>query len=141
MAQHATMSLGSRTRRRATVRVADDTRANLLDAAGRVFAERGYQSATIREICRKAGANVASVNYTFGDKMGLYTEVLRRPVRAGETAALSAALDESLSARGNNSRRHPRAADEPLQRRPARLASADRDARIFAPHSRDGSGD
>lgn len=91
------MSLGSRTRRRPTVRVADDTRANLLDAAGRVFAERGYQSATIREICRKAGANVASVNYTFGDKMGLYTEVLRRPVRAGETAALSAALDESLS--------------------------------------------
>jgi TetR/AcrR family transcriptional regulator, regulator of cefoperazone and chloramphenicol sensitivity len=37
------------------------------------------------------------VNYTFGDKLGLYTEVLRHKVRVGQTAALSAALDTSLS--------------------------------------------
>jgi AcrR family transcriptional regulator len=73
------------------------TRNKLIEAAGSVFAERGYQDATIREICRRAGANVASVNYTFGDKMGLYTEVLRYSVRAAKTAAMNAALDTNLS--------------------------------------------
>jgi len=71
------------------------TRDKLIDAAGHVFAERGYRAATIREICRLAGANVAAVNYTFGDKMGLYTEVLRHSVRAARTAAMTAALDDS----------------------------------------------
>jgi AcrR family transcriptional regulator len=73
------------------------TRDKLIEAAGFVFAERGYRAATIREICRRAGANVAAVNYTFGDKMGLYTEVLRHSVHAAQTAAMSAALDSSLS--------------------------------------------
>ena len=73
------------------------TRDKLIEAAGEVFAERGYRAATIREICRLAGANVAAVNYTFGDKMGLYTEVLRHSVRAARTAAITAALDGSSS--------------------------------------------
>lgn len=73
------------------------TRDKLIEAAGHVFAERGYRDATIREICRRAGANVAAVNYTFGDKMGLYTEVLRYSVRAAKTAVMSAALDTNLS--------------------------------------------
>lgn len=55
----------------------DATKAKLIDAAGNVFAEKGFRLATIREICAKAGANVASVNYHFGDKLGLYTEVLK----------------------------------------------------------------
>jgi AcrR family transcriptional regulator len=75
----------------------DLTRDKLIEAAGYVFAERGYRAATIREICRRAGANVAAVNYTFGDKMGLYTEVLRHSVQAAQAAAMSAALDSSLS--------------------------------------------
>ncbi len=56
----------------------DGTREKLLEAAEQVFAERGFYSATVREICRRAGANVAAVNYHFGDKLNLYTEVLRR---------------------------------------------------------------
>jgi len=73
------------------------TRDKLIEAAGHVFAERGYRAATVREICRRAGANIASVNYTFGDKMGLYTEVLRESVRAAQTPAMKAALDLRLS--------------------------------------------
>lgn len=54
----------------------DDTRTRLLEAAGQVFAEKGYQAATVREICRRAGTNLASVNYYFRDKQGLYQEVV-----------------------------------------------------------------
>ena len=53
------------------------TRGSLLDAAGAVFSEVGFRAATIREISRRAGANVAAVNYHFGDKDGLYAEVWR----------------------------------------------------------------
>src|SRR5437868_11325514 len=54
------------------------TRAKLLDAAGEVFSERGYYDATVREICARAGANVAAVNYHFRDKERLYTTCLAR---------------------------------------------------------------
>ncbi len=54
------------------------TREQLIAAAGAVFADSGFRGATVRDICQKAGANVAAVNYHFGDKQGLYTEVLRR---------------------------------------------------------------
>jgi TetR/AcrR family transcriptional regulator, regulator of cefoperazone and chloramphenicol sensitivity len=55
----------------------DPTRAKLLHAAAEVFAEQGFHAATVREICTRAGANVASINYHFGDKVELYGEVLR----------------------------------------------------------------
>jgi AcrR family transcriptional regulator len=54
-----------------------ETRRQLLEAAGAVFAGAGFRDATVREICRRAGANVAAVNYHFGDKETLYLEVLR----------------------------------------------------------------
>ena len=54
----------------------DDTRKRLLESAGEVFAEKGYQAATVREICRRAGANVAAVNYYFGGKDRLYFEAV-----------------------------------------------------------------
>jgi AcrR family transcriptional regulator len=40
-----------------------------------VFAAEGYRKATIEQICRRAGANIAAVNYHFGDKEKLYAEV------------------------------------------------------------------
>ncbi|HUZ06185.1 MAG TPA: CerR family C-terminal domain-containing protein [Candidatus Paceibacterota bacterium] len=55
----------------------DETRRHLLEAAGQAFAEAGFRDATVREICRRAGANIAAINYHFGDKEMLYLEVLR----------------------------------------------------------------
>jgi AcrR family transcriptional regulator len=50
---------------------------SLLAAASDVFAEKGYRDATIAEICERAKANIAAVNYHFGDKETLYTEAWR----------------------------------------------------------------
>lgn len=52
-----------------------DTRERLLQAATDVFAEYGFEKATIREICRRADANVAAVHYHFGDKKRLYAAI------------------------------------------------------------------
>ncbi|HEX4808285.1 MAG TPA: CerR family C-terminal domain-containing protein [Bryobacteraceae bacterium] len=59
----------------------DETRTRLLQAASEVFADRGYHYATVREICNRANVNLALVNYHFGDKLELYTEVLRSAVK------------------------------------------------------------
>ncbi len=53
------------------------TRQRLLEVAAEVFAEHGFHNSRVRDICARAGANVAAVNYHFRDKMGLYEEVLR----------------------------------------------------------------
>jgi TetR/AcrR family transcriptional regulator, regulator of cefoperazone and chloramphenicol sensitivity len=74
--------------------VSDPTREKLLDVAGRIFADRGYRAATIREICIAAAANVAAVNYHFGDKLGLYTEAVEMSMRASELEAMNNALDQ-----------------------------------------------
>ncbi len=50
---------------------------NLLVAAVDVFAEKGYRDATVAEICSLAKANIAAVNYHFGDKETLYREAWR----------------------------------------------------------------
>ncbi|HEX8915507.1 MAG TPA: CerR family C-terminal domain-containing protein [Humisphaera sp.] len=53
------------------------TRLRLLDAAAREFAEHGFHHATVRDICKRAEANVAAVNYHFGDKERLYAATLK----------------------------------------------------------------
>jgi AcrR family transcriptional regulator len=53
------------------------TRGKLLAAAGEIFAEKGFRDATIAEICRQAGTNIAAVNYHFGSKEALYREAWR----------------------------------------------------------------
>src|SRR5262245_47983711 len=67
----------------------DDTTQQLIDAAGPLFAERGFRSTTVREICELAGANQAAVNYHFGDKESLYFECVCHAARCcGERAPL-----------------------------------------------------
>jgi AcrR family transcriptional regulator len=59
-----------------------ETRERLIEAAERLFAQQGFKRVTVREICRAARANVAAVNYHFGDKLGLYRTVLQRAITA-----------------------------------------------------------
>lgn len=55
----------------------NDTRSRILQAAAVVFADFGFERATVRVICDRASVNVAAVNYHFGDKESLYIEVLK----------------------------------------------------------------
>lgn len=50
----------------------------LVDAARVLFAARGYEGTSVRDIVQQAGTNLNSINYYFGGKQGLYTEVLKR---------------------------------------------------------------
>lgn len=72
---------------RAVPAASEHTRARLLDAAREVFSQRGFQRATVREICRRAEANIAAVNYHFGSKDGLLAEALNfAPLKAMQLA-------------------------------------------------------
>ena len=53
------------------------TRGRVLESACVVFAEQGFHDATVQEICDRAGANIAAVNYYFRDKESLYGEAWR----------------------------------------------------------------
>ncbi len=48
------------------------TKDRILTSAVGLFAGQGYAATSVRQICEAADANVASVNYHFGSKRGLY---------------------------------------------------------------------
>lgn len=69
---------------------ATDTRSQLIQAARRLFAERGYDGTSIRDITGLAGANLGAITYHFGSKDALYEEVvasMAEPLRAGLAGA------------------------------------------------------
>ncbi|MHC4555307.1 MAG: TetR/AcrR family transcriptional regulator, partial [Planctomycetota bacterium] len=56
----------------------EDARDRLLDAAEALFCEKGFEGVSVRELTATAGCNLAAVNYYFGGKEKLYTEMFRR---------------------------------------------------------------
>jgi AcrR family transcriptional regulator len=72
-----------------------DTPDRLLVAAAEVFAEKGYHESTLAEICRRAGANGAAVNYYFRSKDNLYRKAWRR---AFERSLAAHPIDGGLGA-------------------------------------------
>jgi AcrR family transcriptional regulator len=68
--------------------IPEQTRERIIRAAGEVFGRHGFDGTTIRQITKRAGVNVAAVNYHFRDKAELYLRVLREAkCLAGELAA------------------------------------------------------
>ncbi len=68
----------------------EGTAAALLAAGTELFARRGYDGASVRDITRRAGVNLAAVGYHFGSKRGLWLAVLEaalRPLREAIGAA------------------------------------------------------
>ncbi len=53
-----------------------DTRSNLIAVATPLFAEKGFNGVSVRELATAAGVNVSMISYYFGGKEGLYAEVL-----------------------------------------------------------------
>lgn len=72
-----------------------NTKTTLLKAAIEVFADKGFDSATVRDICGQANANVAAINYHYGSKDGLYAAVLEEVFPAG--GELQAQITPGLS--------------------------------------------
>lgn len=58
----------------------NDTKEQLLDTAERLFADKGYESVSVRDIATEADVNLAAINYHFQGKDNLYQAVLLRRV-------------------------------------------------------------
>lgn len=72
----------------------EDSRARLLEAAGKLFARGGFDAVSTRALARAAKVNLAAITYHFGGKQGLYHEVLRQLV--DDTEPLVAPVVERL---------------------------------------------
>ncbi|SEG28906.1 DNA-binding transcriptional regulator, AcrR family [Thermomonospora echinospora] len=57
-----------------------ETREKILDCARRLFAEKGYDGASLRGIAREAGVDPALVHHFFGTKQGVFIEAMRFPI-------------------------------------------------------------
>ena len=56
----------------------DESRARILESAGKLFAERGFNGVSTRELAKAAGVNVSAIAYYFRGKKGLYRAVFNQ---------------------------------------------------------------
>jgi AcrR family transcriptional regulator len=77
-----------------------ETRDRLLDAAEALFLEHGYDGTSSRMITGAAAANLAAVNYHFGDKAGLFQAMLARRLDALHAERLAQLDQDEAEARG-----------------------------------------
>jgi len=91
-------------------RNSEQARKDILEAAEAVFAEHGFDGARVEAIAKLSGYNVSLLFQYFGDKLGLYSAVLRRantettdfqrelltPILADETLAMQAGAFRAL---------------------------------------------
>lgn len=80
-------------RRQRADKAPTETRTRLLAAGLELFAQQGFRHVTVRDIAQRAGANVAAIGYHFGDKLGLYTEIVESAI-----IGMRAMTDTSFSA-------------------------------------------
>jgi AcrR family transcriptional regulator len=64
-----------------TIKDSEITRAKIIDAAGQLFAERGFKGVTVRDIVRQADTHLSALNYHFRTKDALYREVVLEACR------------------------------------------------------------
>ncbi|MDE2103320.1 MAG: TetR/AcrR family transcriptional regulator [Patescibacteria group bacterium] len=64
-----------------------NTRLVLIKAAIRIFAEKGFEGATIREIAEVAGVNSSLISFHFGGKAGLHAAALHFATRMAKHTA------------------------------------------------------
>jgi len=73
-----------------------DTRAEILEAAGRVFSQDGYARGSVRAVAREAGVDPALVRHYFDSKSELFVESMRPPINLAAHAARMAEGDPAL---------------------------------------------
>ena len=65
-----------------TQKDSEATRAKIMEAAGQLFTERGFNGVTVRDIAKKADTHLSALNYHFGSKEALYRDVLLHACRS-----------------------------------------------------------
>ena len=82
----------------------ENTRSLYLDSAEQVFAEKGYDGATIRAISQQANVQLGALHYYWGNKQALFQEVIQRrfaPVVEARLSRLQQLTDGPPEARNN----------------------------------------
>ncbi len=97
-------SAALRSSRRSRRADGEASRARLLEAAGKLFASRGFAATSTRALAKAAGVNLSAIAYHFGDKDGLYRAVLAHIVGETDSTIMRAGrrLREQVAAAGDD---------------------------------------
>lgn len=73
-----------------------NSREALLEAAQRLFSEKGYEAVSTRELAEAAGVNLGAIQYHFGSKAKLFVETVQRMMRGNGCAKSHFNHDQAL---------------------------------------------